>query len=466
MCWRNLTILTSAILLGACGGGSTDLAGGSTSANTTANTTAATTEPTAEPTATNTDTTQGGSETITMMVPTELVAVDRHSASTTVLTYYADKAPTLGDIEFGMEITGSAIPNEDYILNKTDKIVFKKGEKTAQLEFTVIHSNLPKGKRTLNIRFFNDKGDEATQKFIISADASLNDTGITTFSDETNYALASEPSSTHPNQDAGSGHDVVNLTDTTAPYYKNATERDSTSASYLGQAGFRYKKLDIAGNRLPSNATNWRCVKDEITGITWERKSANVDLSTIATDTTAINSFDAANQFNAFNFNYMWLNNDEATNGGAAGKKLGLKDATTGEITALDVDKNKAIFSSSNCAYSARSSREFELYCSTEQYVKEANLQGICGYTDWNVPSVSELRSVFNYGSTEATLLEDHFFFDSPADSSALATTTYWTSNTSASNPASAWCFDIKSGDLKLCAKGTEKHRLIISRRD
>jgi len=42
-----------------------------------------------------------------------------------------------------------------------------------------------------------------------------------------------------------------------------------------GKLGFSYTKLDASGNALPVNAVTWDCVKDNITGLTWEIKTAD-----------------------------------------------------------------------------------------------------------------------------------------------------------------------------------------------
>ncbi len=42
-----------------------------------------------------------------------------------------------------------------------------------------------------------------------------------------------------------------------------------------GKLGFSYTKLDASGNALPASAASWSCVKDNITGLTWEVKTAD-----------------------------------------------------------------------------------------------------------------------------------------------------------------------------------------------
>lgn len=41
-----------------------------------------------------------------------------------------------------------------------------------------------------------------------------------------------------------------------------------------GKLGFSYTKIAANGNELPANATSWACVKDKVTGLMWENKTA------------------------------------------------------------------------------------------------------------------------------------------------------------------------------------------------
>src|SRR5690554_2877353 len=59
-----------------------------------------------------------------------------------------------------------------------------------------------------------------------------------------------------------------------------------------GPAGFDYTKLDDNGTDLSDSAPTWHCLRDNVTGLTWEVKTdANVDDG------------------------YNWYNNDDMSNG-------------------------------------------------------------------------------------------------------------------------------------------------------
>lgn len=81
----------------------------------------------------------------------------------------------------------------------------------------------------------------------------LNDTGITQCADGATNGLTC-PVTDYPDQDAQYGRDFE-------------VNDDSD-----GHAGFSFTKLDEKGNELLANATNWSCVKDNVTGLIWEVK--------------------------------------------------------------------------------------------------------------------------------------------------------------------------------------------------
>jgi len=85
------------------------------------------------------------------------------------------------------------------------------------------------------------------------ATGKLNDTGITQCADVSTNGLSC-PVTNYPNQDAQHGRDV--------------TANDDSD----GHAGFSFTKLDTNGNELLANATDWSCVKDNVTGLIWEVK--------------------------------------------------------------------------------------------------------------------------------------------------------------------------------------------------
>jgi hypothetical protein len=115
-----------------------------------------------------------------------------------------------------------------------------------------------------------------------------------------------------------------------------------------GHAGFDFTKLDASGNALAASATEWSCVRDNHTGLTWEVK-VNDDASLHHMDHT-----------------YTWYNPDTATNGGDAGTQNG------GSCTGSD--------------------------CDTHAFVQAVNSAELCGASDWRMPTRQELISIVHNG--------------------------------------------------------------------
>lgn len=151
--------------------------------------------------------------------------------------------------------------------------------------------------------------------------------------------------------------------------------RDATQDNDAdGHAGFSFTKLDNNGNALPAAASSWSCVRDEVTGLTWEGK----------TDDGAMRDTDNT---------YTWYNPDPNTNGGNAGSQNG--GACVG----------------SNC--------------DTYSYVQAVNSlpQALCGARDWRMPSMPELLSIVDYSRVFPTI--DTVFFPYQRGDSVWSGSTY-----------------------------------------
>ena len=113
-----------------------------------------------------------------------------------------------------------------------------------------------------------------------------------------------------------------------------------------GHAGFSYTKLDSQGNDLPAAASSWTCVRDNVSGLVWEVKD------------------DVFNSLRNKDNTYSWYNPDDSSNGGSAGTPDG-----------------------GACNGSA---------CDTRSYREAINAQGLCGASDWRLPTVAELAGIVN----------------------------------------------------------------------
>ncbi|MBW1916063.1 MAG: DUF1566 domain-containing protein [Deltaproteobacteria bacterium] len=113
-----------------------------------------------------------------------------------------------------------------------------------------------------------------------------------------------------------------------------------------------YTKLDANGNELPSWATEWVMVRDNVTGLIWEVKS----------DDWSIHDKDNK---------YTWYDGNPDTNRGNAG--------TFGNGT------------------------------DTEHFIQALNDERFGGFSDWRLPSREELHSIIDYGTWKPPIDRTYF---------------------------------------------------------
>ncbi len=210
----------------------------------------------------------------------------------------------------------------------------------------------------------------------------FNDTGITTCAAGNSDGLAcSDPAvgtDLYPGQDAEHGRDHTNNYDSD------------------GHAGFSFTKLGTDGQPLADQSaayatTPWACVRDDVTGLVWEVK----------TDDALLHDKD---------WTYSWYNPDTATNGGAAGASGG--GACGGTLPSSD-------------GYTG---------CDTGTFPKYVNENGgLCGFTDWRVPSFEELRSIVDYSVPDPGPTIDTGYFPN------TVSTVFWSASPYANDSDYAW---------------------------
>lgn len=387
-------------------------------------------------TATNADiSTRGKTATITLRnddkAPELVFDVEQQSVAETVGAVHIPvslSAPSGYEVSAKVALSGTALEGDDYQLEGDSNIVFSQGETFKEIEISILQDNIPEGGETIFVALEQPSnaslatGEASNHTVIIQGDTSLSDTGLTQYSDGIVGTLAFEPSS-HPGQDASFGRDA-----------------DSSQPSSDGHAGFSYTKLDLNGNPLPSNSPSWSCTRDNVTGLVWENKKADFTIQTSDSEGAATVHTPVGEEWRAGNFVYGWHNEDSADNGGNSGY-LRTPDNRLDKDEPVTVDHGY-------CGFRYSGGRRFNLHCDTYAYVQEMNLQGTCGFDDWRMPEVSELRSLANYDRLDGTMRPESTFF------SNLKTDVRYLSGTpAADNEASAWCYDFNDGEVELCQK-------------
>ena len=198
----------------------------------------------------------------------------------------------------------------------------------------------------------------------------LNDTGITTCSDWNTNGYDC-PLVDFPGQDGDYGRDVTNNDDGD------------------GHAGFSFTKIDGSGNDLAASASEWSCVRDNVTGLLWEVK----------TDDGGLHDWD---------WRHTWYEPDPAKNGGFVGYQNGGSCGGTSE-------------------------------CDTHGYVEAVNRAGWCGHKDWRMPTVEELEGIVSF---------DRYY---PSIDAAYFPRTvfgwHWSGSPYAGSSGSAWVVSFDFGD-------------------
>ena len=164
------------------------------------------------------------------------------------------------------------------------------------------------------------------------ASGALNDTGITAAqcyqagSDTLVSCSSTKAKALNRNQDGMRGRDA----------------NPASNGDDDGAKGFSYTKIDSSGQTLPGYATEWACVRDNITGLIWEVKTQG-----------------------------------------------GLRD-----------------WQKTYTNYGKASDK-----ADTGGFVKAVNAAGLCGASDWRLPTADELQTLVDYGiaSPGPTLDTDYF---------------------------------------------------------
>ncbi|WP_395340759.1 DUF1566 domain-containing protein [Ningiella sp. W23] len=186
-----------------------------------------------------------------------------------------------------------------------------------------------------------------------------------------------------------------------------------------GQAGFDFTKLNANGDPIGHLEDSFSCVRDNTSGLVWEVKSISVS------------------EPGANSHLFTWYSEEE--NGGFEGE--------------LNLGSERCALTSGQC--------------NTQAYVDYVNSVGLCGFFDWRLPNVYELRSIVHYGKSNAPFIDDDFFANALPNDSASISLWYWTSQSSADGVSeelarTAWAIDFGSGLDSFLNKANEAHIRLV----
>ena len=283
--------------------------------------------------------------------------------TTPQLKAYLDDAGTILDVDGNGTINA---PNDGLIIFK-----YLLNSNANNLH-TTIASDAPETRKTTSyLKAYLDG-------YTAAPAIALNDTGVTVSGTNGGTAVACSTDSNIPVQDCHQGRDAD-------------TNLQKTGA---GQAGFDFTKLGSDGAQLTiqngaysatgtaANGTKWSCVRDNVTGMIWEVKTADNKDST-----------------------YTWGNR-------------------TSLVTAANAENSGS---------------------------------GLCGITNWRVPSVNELLSIVNYNNYSPSIDSDYF----PNTYGGV----FWSEQEVVINNATnAWLVDFNDGsNIASTAKSNSRRVRLVS---
>jgi len=336
-------------------------------------------------------------------------------------------------IKIPFTIAGLASQGQDFNIKTASPITVPAKAKEVEILLEFIPDTIPEGGESVVLDLQTPEnaelGEHTKLTLTIPGDVGLNDTGVLSWYDGTDFKGISA-NSQYPGQDAKFGRDTENfeLSD--------------------GPAAFSFTKIDKDGNKLSSNSMNARCVLDNRTGLVFELKQGKqLTLPTLGGEAlkshlqdeidNGLNSYSSAHaNWRANNFRYYWYDDNTATNGEGSG-------APGGQFV------NEARPISTICAFPDESMVSYSKShnsCNTKVYKDAFNGFAMCGFQDWKLPTIEQLRSIYNYRAIAAPVDEVNFF-PNTIDGD------YISSTSSADGSGAAWCMSSTTGQVRLCNK-------------
>ncbi|BCE02691.1 DUF1566 domain-containing protein [Marinicellulosiphila megalodicopiae] len=252
---------------------------------------------------------------------------------------------------------------------------------------------------TFNV--IDSKGSAYKDPVYITVEASnpLNDTGVLLCAD---YATAAN-GSTIENNDVDCSLEFESINGDVVPFIQDG--QTGLDTSVLNQQGFDFTKLNNDGLVLDEQEPVFSCVRDNHTGLIWEVKTTDGSLH------------DTSSRFN-------WYQTNSDINAGNAGFENDDGDICVG----FDINDSST-------------------YCNTHAFVERVNKQGLCGLTQWRLPTRQELLSIVDFSRTQPAINIDYF--------PNTATFSYWSINNhaAAGQEDKAWYVYFNDGSSSTSSK-------------
>ena len=215
-----------------------------------------------------------------------------------------------------------------------------------------------------------------------AAAAGLNDTGVTTCADASGATVSCTAATAVQGQDARYGRDAAAGTGALTKVGGGANGFDFTKISN-GSASVPGVVL-ASSAALGTGPNDWGCTYDNTTGLMWEVKTTS--------------------GLRKSTYSYSWYSTNALTNGGSVGY------ASNGTCFAVG-------------------------RCDTEKFAQDVNIVGMCGHSDWRLPTFRELYSIVRLSADPYNV--DAVYF--PNIIGTIASGGYWTGSPDARSLGNAW---------------------------
>jgi len=188
----------------------------------------------------------------------------------------------------------------------------------------------------------------------------------------------------------------------------------ASEVSLQAQAGIesskhlKYLKRDRSGNPVPDNTKQWHCVEDTHNGLVWEVKSSDGGMRDK-------------------NNSYSWFQP--------------VNEASPNQVHSGSTDRGR-------CSGNTD--------CDTFAYIQAINEQKFCGYSDWRLPTKSEMLSIVSLEkNTSAVTINNHYFPET-------LPSWYWTASSNKNDPEYAWYVLFRNGITLNDLKEHPKHIRLV----